>query len=69
MTFHLFSGSDLMVRVNANPMKNEKQKTIHKAHLPQKICPVCQRPFSWRKKWQHVWEEVRYCSARCRSQA
>ncbi|MCD6619780.1 DUF2256 domain-containing protein [Aeromonas veronii] len=33
-----------------------------KPHLPEKICPVCQRPFSWRRKW----EEVRYCSERCR---
>ncbi|MBU6341167.1 MAG: DUF2256 domain-containing protein [Bacteroidetes bacterium] len=38
-----------------------------KAHLPQKICPVCGRPFSWRKKWEKVWEDVRYCSERCRS--
>ncbi|MCK0713612.1 DUF2256 domain-containing protein [Chromohalobacter sarecensis] len=22
-----------------------------KPHLPTKICPVCQRPFTWRKKW------------------
>ncbi|MDX1537574.1 DUF2256 domain-containing protein [Arsukibacterium sp.] len=34
--------------------------------LPQKICPRCQRPFSWRKKWQLNWPEVVYCSERCR---
>ena len=33
---------------------------------PTKICPVCGRPFQWRKKWKDVWEEVRYCSERCR---
>ncbi|HEH9439695.1 TPA: DUF2256 domain-containing protein [Aeromonas sobria] len=37
-----------------------------KPHLPEKICPVCQRPFSWRSKWAHCWEEIRYCSERCR---
>lgn len=37
-----------------------------KADLPQKICPVCQRPFTWRKKWADCWEEVKYCSERCR---
>ncbi|MCS3833407.1 hypothetical protein HNP10_002168 [Aeromonas veronii] len=37
-----------------------------KPHLPEKICPVCQRPFSWRRKWARSWEEVRYCSERCR---
>ena len=37
-----------------------------KSDLPRKICPVCQRPFSWRKKWAESWEEVKYCSQRCR---
>ncbi|WP_091343413.1 DUF2256 domain-containing protein [Alkalimonas amylolytica] len=39
-----------------------------KLHLPEKTCPVCQRPFAWRKKWQHCWNEVTYCSKRCRQQ-
>nr|WP_103878986.1 DUF2256 domain-containing protein [Vibrio hangzhouensis] len=38
-----------------------------KRHLPQKHCPVCQRPFTWRKKWRHNWNEVVYCSKRCAS--
>ncbi|PWQ95133.1 DUF2256 domain-containing protein [Leucothrix pacifica] len=38
----------------------------HKTTLAEKICPVCDRPFSWRKKWAKCWEEVRYCSERCR---
>ncbi|MFY9254265.1 MAG: DUF2256 domain-containing protein [Fuerstiella sp.] len=33
---------------------------------PSKICPVCERPFLWRKKWNLVWDSVRYCSERCR---
>ncbi|ELB2789768.1 DUF2256 domain-containing protein [Aeromonas hydrophila] len=37
-----------------------------KAHLPEKIYPVCKRPFSWRRKWANCWEEVRYCSECCR---
>lgn len=40
----------------------------NKAHLPQKLCLVCQRPFTWRKKWERVWDEVKYCSERCRRQ-
>ncbi|MGC6483409.1 MAG: DUF2256 domain-containing protein [Synechococcus sp.] len=35
---------------------------------PTKVCPVCGRPFQWRKKWKEVWDEVRYCSERCRRQ-
>ncbi|WP_290619500.1 MULTISPECIES: DUF2256 domain-containing protein [unclassified Arsukibacterium] len=37
-----------------------------KLFLPSKICPGCQRPFSWRKKWQYNWQQVIYCSERCR---
>ncbi|MGV2829780.1 DUF2256 domain-containing protein [Myxosarcina sp. GI1(2024)] len=37
-----------------------------KSDLPSKICPVCGRPFTWRKKWKKCWDEVKYCSQRCR---
>ncbi|MEO1590264.1 MAG: DUF2256 domain-containing protein [Cyanobacteria bacterium J06632_22] len=37
-----------------------------KSDLPSKMCPVCQRPFTWRKKWAKCWDEVKYCSDRCR---
>ena len=37
-----------------------------KADLPQKTCATCGRPFAWRRKWADVWDEVRYCSDRCR---
>ncbi|HCA24028.1 MAG TPA: DUF2256 domain-containing protein [Pseudomonas sp.] len=37
-----------------------------KGDLPQKLCAVCGRPFSWRRKWAPCWDEVRYCSERCR---
>ncbi|WP_113639482.1 DUF2256 domain-containing protein [Nubsella zeaxanthinifaciens] len=42
-------------------------KSVKKQNLPSKICPVCQRPFSWRKKWERDWENVVYCSKRCQS--
>ncbi|MGF1445174.1 MAG: DUF2256 domain-containing protein [Pikeienuella sp.] len=40
-----------------------------KTELPQKTCPVCGLPFTWRKKWARVWDTVRYCSERCRRTA
>ncbi|EAY27216.1 DUF2256 domain-containing protein [Microscilla marina] len=40
---------------------------MKKQHLPVKDCKVCGRPFTWRKKWAKVWDEVKYCSQRCRS--
>ena len=33
---------------------------------PTKPCAVCGRTITWRKKWERVWDEVRYCSAACR---
>ncbi|NCO19214.1 MAG: DUF2256 domain-containing protein [Gammaproteobacteria bacterium] len=39
---------------------------MKKQHLPSRTCRVCKRPFSWRRKWRDCWDEVRYCSERCR---
>lgn len=33
-----------------------------------KICQRCGRLIEWRKKWERCWDEVRFCSARCRRQ-
>ncbi|WP_324767456.1 DUF2256 domain-containing protein, partial [Pokkaliibacter plantistimulans] len=47
----------------------ENTRMAHKKlHLPEKVCPCCLRPFQWRKKWAKDWEQVRYCSERCRRQ-
>ncbi|MEM9649054.1 MAG: DUF2256 domain-containing protein [Bacteroidota bacterium] len=39
---------------------------MRKRNLPKKLCPICKRSFSWRKKWEKNWESVTYCSERCR---
>ena len=39
-----------------------------KSDLPQKTCQHCGLRFTWRKKWEKVWDEVKYCSDRCRSE-
>ena len=41
---------------------------VKKEHLPSKVCVVCQRPFTWRKKWEKCWDEVTTCSKSCNSQ-
>ncbi|OUT53910.1 MAG: DUF2256 domain-containing protein [Rhodopirellula sp. TMED11] len=38
----------------------------NKTDSPRKLCAVCGRPFSWRKKWERSWDSVKYCSQRCR---
>ncbi|MHA8100712.1 DUF2256 domain-containing protein [Aquirufa nivalisilvae] len=30
------------------------------------MCPICFRPFSWRKKWERDWDKIVYCSEKCR---
>lgn len=39
---------------------------MSKRNLDSKICPVCKLPFTWRKKWKKDWDNVKYCSERCR---
>ncbi|HEX5665838.1 MAG TPA: DUF2256 domain-containing protein [Hyphomicrobium sp.] len=43
-------------------------KMRKKSDLPTKVCVTCGRPFTWRKAWTRVWDEVRYCSDRCRKE-
>jgi len=38
----------------------------NKSYLPSKPCAVCGRTMSWRRAWAKHWEDVRYCSERCR---
>jgi hypothetical protein len=42
-------------------------KMRKKADLPSKTCANCGLLFAWRKKWEKVWQEVKYCSDRCRT--
>lgn len=44
-------------------------KMRKKSDLPTKRCACCGLPFSWRKKWERDWDQVKYCSERCRRQA
>lgn len=47
-------------------MRDENGHRGNKAHLPTKPCLACGRPMSWRKAWAKNWDEVKYCSERCR---
>ena len=38
---------------------------VKKENLPTKVCVVCDRPFTWRKKWEQCWDEVTTCSKSC----
>ncbi|MCH7345768.1 DUF2256 domain-containing protein [Pelomonas sp. CA6] len=49
--------------MNAAPRRGHRG---NKQSLPSKTCVRCQRPMSWRRRWAHCWEQVRYCSEACR---
>ncbi|MDC1131953.1 DUF2256 domain-containing protein [Gammaproteobacteria bacterium] len=40
-----------------------------KLNLQTKICEHCNRSFSWRKKWERSWSEVKFCSKKCKSES
>ena len=46
--------------------RNKGGKMRNTGDLPSKICASCGLPFNWRKKWARDWENVRFCSERCR---
>lgn len=47
-------------------LKHKRPRAMSHQNLPTKTCPVCNREFEWRKKWEDDWENVKYCSERCR---
>ena len=57
-----YAATTLIVLEIALPMPRH----IAKANLPHKDCAHCGRPFAWRKKWEKVWHEVRFCSEACK---
>ncbi|WP_182085029.1 DUF2256 domain-containing protein [Aureimonas sp. ME7] len=44
-------------------------KMRRKGDLPSKPCAHCGRPMVWRRAWARTWDEVLYCSDRCRAEA
>ncbi len=49
------------------PVSQDAPRRFTKQALPTKTCLVCGRPFAWRKQWSRVWDDVKYCSDKCRA--
>lgn len=54
-----------MSRGGANGRGSSRRATG--APKPEKRCAACGRPFQWRRKWAACWDQVKYCSDRCRT--
>ncbi|TFH75271.1 DUF2256 domain-containing protein [Gammaproteobacteria bacterium LSUCC0112] len=39
----------------------------NKQILPSKLCKTCGREMTWRKSWAKNWDQVLYCSDKCRN--
>ena len=39
---------------------------VKKENLPSKPCQRCGLPMVWRKSWAKNWDDVKYCSERCK---
>ena len=67
------SSNDISATANTSQrrqtMREEVTKrmpaSVKKENLPEKVCVVCNRPFTWRKKWERCWDEVTTCSKSC----
>ena len=56
----------LLVKVHVIMVEDRHSFAGNKAALPRKVCVVCGREMTWRKKWARNWDQVKYCSERCR---
>jgi hypothetical protein len=66
-TWRLSGGPGYREKVsNDNRRRNQRRRKTMKPALPSKLCIVCLRPMTWRKKWAKNWADVKYCSAACR---
>ena len=61
-----FAGAFCMSRPRGVPYAAGMRAKV-KNGFPPKICVRCDRPFEWRKKWARDWENVQYCSERCKA--
>jgi hypothetical protein len=48
-------------------MKNPRVAKVKSAIAPKK-CLNCGLDFEWRKKWARDWENVKYCSEKCKAE-
>ena len=58
----------LVARASSLARGTRMPRNVAKQNLPTKICVTCNRPFTWRKKWERCWDEVTTCSKRCNSE-
>ena len=59
----------MMARGGGKKGGGKQDSSFRNPHnLPVKTCVVCDRPFTWRKKWENCWDEVTTCSKACNAE-
>ena len=65
---HCFSSPTMMRQAAINSPTMRQAPLRNPNNLPTKICVTCNRPFTWRKKWERSWDEITTCSKRCNAE-
>ena len=60
-----WSSSSHRRRASTRAVRAVAMRGVKKENLPEKTCVVCERAFTWRKKWENCWDEVTTCSKSC----
>ena len=47
-------------------MPDKAKKRVAQGGREAKVCATCGRTMEWRKGWAKNWDEVKYCSDKCR---
>lgn len=56
--------AEMRAEKDTKPLKVQDRGVMKEA----KLCVVCNRPFTWRKKWERSWAQVTCCSKSCNAQ-
>ena len=60
---------DVCLSMPSNKLARQSDSIVYDRgkHIPAKVCSVCDKQFTWRKKWERCWEEVTTCSKSCKA--
>jgi hypothetical protein len=54
-----------IIAIEGCVMKSRRIAQTKNGFAP-KVCVTCGLEFEWRKKWQKDWDQVKYCSKKCK---
>lgn len=67
-SIHIKQRSSIASRSNSHsfPLSLQARSRMSSPGVSEKTCKTCGRRITWRKKWERCWDEIKYCSDKCR---